>query len=306
MSALSNPELARGLAGARVLLTGASGFLGTRLTARLRAAGATVCAVSRAPGAEFDWSEASLARGVATCDFVVHLAGENVFAQRWTPRFKAELVRSRVATGERLARLVAQHGTRAFVCASAIGFYGASEQRGLTEDAPRGAGFLAELCEQWEGACEPARRAGVRTANVRIGMLLGPEGGALQRLAKLFRFGLGGRVASGAQWISWVHADDTARLFEWLLASESASGVYNATAPEPVTNAEFTRALARAVHRPAFLPLPAFAARIALGEAADVLTTGAHVVPQRALAQGFEFRFSQLDAALADLLAARS
>lgn len=296
---------APGLAGTRVLLTGASGFLGTRLSARLRAAGASVFAVSRSPGADFDWSDASLARGVETCDVVVHLAGENVFARRWTPAFKAELVRSRVATGTRLAELVARRGSRAFVTASAIGFYGASERRGLTESAPRGAGFLAELCEQWEAACEPARRAGVRTANVRIGLLLGPEGGALQKLARLFRCGLGGRVASGEQWMSWVHADDAARLFEWILASGSASGVYNATAPNPVTNTEFTRTLARAVHRPAILPLPAFAARIALGEAADVLTTGAHVVPERALAQGFTFRFTELDAALADLLGPR-
>jgi hypothetical protein len=294
------------LSGAKVLLTGATGFLGQRLSARLRTAGASVYAVSRGRGADFDWSDASLARGVETCDFVVHLAGENVFAQRWTPRFKAELVRSRVATGTRLAELVARRGSRAFVSASAVGFYRTGDARDVDESAPRGDGFLAELCERWEGACEPARRAGVRTANVRIGMLLGAEGGALKKLARLFRFGLGGRVASGEQWMPWVHADDTSALFEWILANNSASGIYNATSPNPVTNAEFTRALARAVHRPALFPLPAFAAKLALGEAADVLTTGVHAVPRRALEQGFQFRFTDLDAALADLLSRRT
>jgi len=285
----------------RIVLSGATGFVGGRLAARLRERGDEVLEISRRPGAAVDWSPARLERALEHSDALVHLAGENLFARRWTPRFKAELVESRVATAALLAGLVARRPGLAFVSASAVGFYGASTARGLDEAQPAGRGFLAELCRAWEAATEPAATAGARTAIVRIGLVLGRDQGVLARLVPLFRCGLGGRAGDGAQWVSWIHIDDLTALLTWLVDQSAARGVYNATAPEPATNAELTRTLARVLHRPALFPLPAFAARLLLGEAADALLTGQHVVPARALREGFAFRFSSLEPALQDL-----
>ncbi len=285
-----------------VLMTGASGFVGTRLGALLRERGHTVLAVSRGAGAQVDWSEASLSSALARCDAVINLAGANVFGRRWNAAFKRELVESRVATTKRLALLAAQARTRVFVSASAVGYYGDSARIGLDEDAPRGSDFLAELCGDWESACAPAEAAGVRVQRLRIGLVIGRGGGALERLQRVFRLGVGGRLGSGRQWVSWIHLEDLCALFLRALEDESVRGVWNATAPNPVTNAELTSALAHTVHRPAIIPVPATLARLALGEAAYVLLGGQHVVPKCALAAGFQFRFPEIAGALDEAL----
>jgi uncharacterized protein (TIGR01777 family) len=246
----------------------------------------------------FDWSEESLRRGVREADAVVHLAGENLFAKRWTAAQKRLLVASRVENTRRLAALVAERRSASFLCASAIGFYGASETETFDERSPRGSDFLAELCGAWEQSTEAAVRAGVRTVNLRIGVVLGHGGGALANMLPIFRLGLGGPLGNGRQWMSWIHLEDLCALVEFLLGQEGAHGAWNATAPTPVTMNEFARTLGKTLHRPAFFRAPAPILRLALGEVADVLLTGQRVLPRRALEAGFSFVHPELVSAL--------
>jgi len=293
----------------KVLLTGATGFVGTHLARRLAAAGHEVLPVSRRPikgsGAAFDWSEDSLRRGVASADAIVHLAGENIFARRWSAAQKQRLWTSRVETTRRLAILAAECGTRCFLSTSAVGVYGPNELDELDESSPRGTDFLAELCRDWEEATDVALEAGVRTCIVRAGVVLGRGGGALARMLTPFKLGIGGPVGDGRQWFSWVHLDDLASLYLFLLEHEACSGFFNGTSPLPVTMRDFARGLGRALHRPAVLPLPGVVLRLALGEVSEVLLTGQRALPRRALAAGFEFEFAGLDHALADLVGGR-
>jgi uncharacterized protein (TIGR01777 family) len=286
----------------RVLLTGASGVVGAHLSRRLAASGHTVLPVSRRPSSQgFDWSEGSLRRGVESCDAIVHLAGENLFASRWNDRQKEELRASRIQTAARLARLAAEMKRQVLVSASAVGYYGASERQGIDEDAPQGEDFLARLCADWEVAAASAIGGGVRTVILRIGVVLAREGGALAKMLPPFRLGLGGPLGNGRQWVSWIHNDDLASLILFVLETR-ATGTFNATAPHPVRMAELARALGAVLRRPAVLPVPAIALKLMLGEAATVLLSGQHVLPRRALAAGFEFRFPHVSAALRDLL----
>lgn len=287
----------------KVLMSGATGFVGSRLRARLEAAGHQVQGISRSPGAEVSWEPESLARAVREADAVIHLAGENLFAKRWSKRQKEILVESRTGSTRRLARLVVEHQPRVYVNASAIGYYGPSEREGITEEAEPGIDFLANLCRRWEEATEPIALSGVRTAIVRIGVVLGTEGGALKTMLLPFKLGLGGPLGDGRQWFSWIHIDDLAALFQHILENDELSGVFNATAPEPVTFKTFAKTLGRVLHRPAFLPAPAFAVRLALGEVADVLLSGQHVLPKHAQDTGFEFAHPQVEGALQALLA---
>lgn len=285
----------------RVLVTGASGFVGRALVPALSSAGHVVATVGRGRGADASWAQDSLARAVDGADVVVHLAGENVFGRRWSAKFKRAIVESRVATTSALAELVARSPSKTLISASAVGWYGASEHTRMLESYARGAGFLADVCGAWEHATEPAAKAGARVAIVRIGLVLGQGGGAYGKLRPLFRLGLGGRVGSGSQWMSWIHVDDLARLLVFLVEHPTARGVFNATAPEPARQIDFARELARSLHRPAFLPAPEPFVRLALGEAADALLTGQHVTPAHALELGFEFRYPRLADALAEL-----
>jgi len=287
----------------KVLLTGASGFVGSHLSKRLRAAGHQVLAVSRRPAAGgYDWSDASLARGVADTDAVIHLAGENLFDKRWTAKQKEVLRSSRMQPTMTLAKLVAARKPACFISSSAVGYYGASQDVHFVETSPCGQGFLAEICGEWEGATSAAADAGVRTAIVRTGVALGRGGGALGKMLLPFKLGIGGPLGSGRQWISWIHIDDLAALFQFLLEKEGASGPFNATAPQPVTMKTFATSLGRALHRPAIFPVPGPMLKLALGEVADVLLTGQYVEPQRAREHGFTFRFANVDAALRDVV----
>lgn len=285
----------------KVLLTGASGFVGSRLTQRLERAGHVVLTLGRA-GARYDWSDDSLRRGVDEADGVVHLAGENLSARRWTATQKQVLWSSRVTTTRRLAKLLAEKRSTPFVSASAIGFYGDSLDATFNESSPRGQGFLADLCADWEAATEVALEAGVRTAIVRCGLVLG-SGGALAKMLPPFKLGAGGPLGSGKQWISWVHLDDVCALYQFLLETPKAAGIYNGTSPNPVTMGELARTLGKVLHRPALFAVPAVVLRLALGEFAEALLTGQKVLPRRTLEAGFHFEHAELEPALRDVLA---
>lgn len=286
----------------KVLLTGATGFFGSRLSRHLESAGHEVLPVSRTPNIGYGWSKSSLTKGVEASDAVIHLAGENLFARRWSTKQKLLILESRSASTRQLAECLAEKGEGTFLSASAVGYYGPRGEEPIDESAPAGTDFLAEVCRHWEGAANLALAGTkVRIAHVRIGVILGREGGALKRMRLPFSLGLGGRIGNGRQIFPWIHADDLARLFLFLLESPDASGAYNGTAPNAVTSSEFARIYGRVLGRPAFLPVPEFALRLGLGEVADVLLTGQRAVPSRAIDAGFAFDFPILEAALRDI-----
>lgn len=266
--------------------------------------------VRREPGpGEIRWDPArsgldpEALRGV---EAVVHLAGENIAGSRWTASRKQELLESRRTGTRLLAEAVARatSGPRTMISASAIGYYGDRGDEALTETSAPGAGFLPEVAEAWEKATEPAKAAGVRTASIRIGLLLTPEGGLLQRMLTPFRLGVGGPLGSGRQWMSWIAAEDLMGVFLHALGRDDIRGAVNAVAPEPVRNAEFTRTLGRVLHRPAVIPVPALALRLAFGEMSDgAILASARVVPAVLQASGFQFKHPKLEPALVHLLA---
>lgn len=301
-----------------VFLTGATGFLGRLLALRLAREGYEVLAWVRSPEraravlgtgprlCRTDISDSGLRAELSHVHAVIHLAGEPLFGPRWNDRRRAELRSSRVDTTARLARALAASARKpkAFVVGSAVGFYGPRGDELVDERSAGGSDFLSHLCRDWEEAAEPAVAAGVRTAWIRTGIVLGPEGGALAKMLPPFQFGLGGKLGSGKQWMPWIHVDDWIELVMRALQDERFSGPLNASAPTPVTNADFTKALGRALSRPTPFPAPAFALKLALGDVSDLLLTGARVVPARAESLGFRFRFPDIDSALTDLLRA--
>jgi len=293
----------------RVLVSGVSGVVGSDLAAFLTTGGHEVVALTRYRNGptDLEWSPEDGeidTDGLGDFDAVVHLAGENIVG-RWTAEKKRKIRDSRVKGTRLLCETLARSPRRptTLVVASATGLYGSRGDEVLTEGSPDGIGFLAEVCREWEDACEPARQAGIRVVNVRIGLVLTPRGGLLGTLLPLFRGGLGGRVGDGRQWMSWIAIDDLIDILHASLMDDSLSGPVNATAPNPVTNAELTRTLGRILRRPAVLPAPSFALRTALGEAADELAlASARVVPKRLPDVGHPFRYPELEPALRFLL----
>ena len=276
-----------------IAISGASGFIGRNLLMRLAKAGHSVHALNRhEPPAE----------GLGEADVVIHLAGEPL-AQRWTAEAKRRIRESRVAGTRNLVEALAGLPRRpeALICASAIGYYGSRGDEILTESSAPGSGFLPELCVAWETEAQAAEAFGMRVVRVRTGLVLGAGGGALQRMLPPFRMGVGGRLGSGQQWMSWIHLEDLAALFQFAVESQ-VRGPLNAVAPNPVTNSEFTRELARTLRRPAVFPVPEFALRLLFGEMADVLLASQRVAPGAAEAAGFRFHFPQLASALEGLL----
>jgi uncharacterized protein (TIGR01777 family) len=233
---------------------------------------------------------------------VIHLAGEPV-AQRWNDAVKGRIRGSRVIGTRNLVQAISKLPQRpsALICASAIGYYGSRGDDMLPEEAGPGSDFLAQTCVEWEKEAIAAGQYGLRVVRVRIGVVLDARGGALKRMLPPFKMGVGGKIGSGKQWMSWVHLDDLAGLFRFALEN-SISGPINGVAPYPVTNADFTKALAAAVHRPAIFPVPPFALKLMFGEMADVLLASQRVQPRQAETAGFRFKFPQLQPALADLL----
>lgn len=296
----------------RVAITGASGLIGTALGAALRADGHEVVAVSRRPGGPGDvrWDPAAGsidASGLAGVDAVVHLAGANIGAKRWSAATKREVRESRVRGTDLLARTLAELDPppKVLLSGSAIGYYGDTGGQDVTEASPPGDDFFARLAVDWEAAARPAVEAGIRTAFLRTAMVLSGQGGALGRMLPLFRLGLGGRLGSGRQWWSWISIDDQVGAIRFLLERGDIEGPVNLAAPDPVTNAEMSRALGRALHRPAVVPVPAFGPRLLLGrELADGLVfLSQRIRPAVLTKAGYEFRHPDLDAALAAVLA---
>ena len=279
----------------KVFVLGASGFVGKHLTNALRRRGDEVLAGSlRDP--------AAAAAAASACHAIVNLAGEPI-AQRWSPAVKDAILYSRTELPRQfldaLSRLDRVAAT--YVSASGIGYYGTSETETFVEENPPGADFLAQACEAWERQALAARDLGMRAVVVRTGLALGNDGGALAKMLPPFRLGLGGVIGSGRQWCSWIHIADLIGIYLDLL--DGGDGPFNATAPNPVTNAAFAQTLGRALHRPTVLPTPLFALRLLLGEGASILTTGQRVFPQRVTHErSFTFSFPQLPDALDDLL----
>ena len=306
------------MTGPLTLITGATGLVGRRLLDSLRSDGRGVRTVSRsAPATGSDdgvdrvrWNGRDLpAEALAGVESVVHLAGEPVFGGLPTAARLERIRESRVASTralvESLRALPESQRPGCFVCASAVGYYGSRGDEELSEAAPPGEGFLAEVCRDWEAAAREAEELGVRTLRLRIGIVLAAEGGALPLMALPFRLGLGGRLGDGRQWFPWIHADDLVGLLRAGLDDPSYRGAVNAVAPQPVTNAELTRALGAVLGRPTWLPVPAAPLRWVLGELSGELLGSKRVVPSAALERGFRFRHADLQEALAHELQSR-
>lgn len=293
---------------AGVLMSGASGLIGSALGPALETRGYEVYRfVRRAPHyyreREYHPDQAIAPSVFSGTDMVIHLAGESV-AGRWTPAKKSRIRDSRVVSTRNLARAVILAETRpkVLVSASAIGFYGNRGDEILTETSSPGNGFLAQVCQQWEEETYALREAGIRTVNLRIGVVLSSAGGALKAMLLPFRLGVGGTIGSGQQWWSWIHIADLVAAVLHVLECHNLSGPVNITAPQPVTNREFTRTLAKVLKRPALLPLPASLAQVVLGEfAREGLLASTRVLPKKLLETGFEFRFPELAGAVKDL-----
>jgi uncharacterized protein (TIGR01777 family) len=295
----------------RILVAGGSGFLGQALVQRLRRGGHDVGILTRRarPGAadHIVWTPDGTAgewhRAVDGADAIVNLAGEGIADARWTNARKQALRESRILSTRSLVSAMRAATTRphVFVSASGIGYYGDRGAALVTEDTPAGADFLATLCVEWEREAQAASDL-TRVAMLRSGLVLHASGGALGRMLLPFRLGIGGRLGSGAQYLPWIHRDDWTHMVEWMLQTSSVEGAMNVTAPQPVTNAEFTRTLGRALRRPTVLPVPAAALRLVFGELADTLLTGQRAIPQRGERLGFRFQYANIDDALQQLL----
>ncbi len=296
----------------KILITGATGFLGRRVCEVLSQAGHTIVALSRDPTKAkqrvpalteaFRWE--ALAEALKSCDAVVHLAGETV-AGRWTDEKKKAIRDSRVLGTRNLVESLTKLDSRpkVLISASAIGYYGDRGEETLTEDSPPGSDFLAQVCQAWESEAARAENFGIRVVRLRIGLVLGPGGGALQALMPIFKLGLGGPLGSGRQFWSWVHRDDVAGAILFALERDDLRGPINVTAPQPVRQREFAQILGHVLRRPAILPAPAFALKLILGEFASELLSSKKVLPQRLQQQGYQFRFAELEPALRALVA---
>lgn len=294
----------------RILMSGSHGLIGAALAERLGSAGHEVVRLVRSGAGPADviWdpSGGTLDRGsLGTVDAVVHLAGEGVAAHRWSASHKEHVRHSRVSGTRLLSRVAAQLEPRpsVLVSASAIGYYGDRPDQPVTEDDGPGRGFLADVCLAWEAATAPAQDAGIRVVLARTGVVLAPHGGALAKQLPLFRLGLGGRLGSGRQYVSWISLEDEVGAIEFALSAD-VGGPLNLCGPRPVTNAEFTSTLARVLRRPALMPVPAFALRAALGRemADEMVLSGAQVLPARLIAAGYRFTHPDLGTALRALL----
>jgi len=292
----------------RVAIVGVSGFVGRGLPAWLAASGLSVTGVSRSASPTL--SGIDRWQTPASLDFsghraLINLAGESV-AQRWTPEVRRRMHESRVAQTRSvvaaIGRLPAGARPEVLVNASAVGYYGDGGEAVLTEASAPGSGYLAELCREWEAAAVEAEALGVRVVRLRLGVVLGRGGSAYERLRRVFRMGLGGRLGSGRQWFAWIHLDDLRAAIVHAVVSETLHGAVNATAPCPERNADFTRLLGAALHRPALLPVPGFALKLGLGGFGGALLDSQRALPGALVADGFAFRFPALDAALLDLV----
>jgi uncharacterized protein (TIGR01777 family) len=297
----------------KIVIAGGTGFIGRHLCHRLMNEGHSIVILSRHPddtpvhtttrARVIQWdgrNDGSWATCCEGAEVVMNLSGAPIADKRWTSERKRELVDSRVLTTQTLLASIAKWKTKphTFLTASGVGFYGDRESEEVNEDSPSGRGFLVELCQAWESAAKQGEALGLRVLPVRFGMVLGLNGGALPKMAFPFRFFLGGPVLPGSQFVSWIHLTDLSRLILWLVTNPSIGGPVNGVAPDSVTMREFCERLGQAMKRPSWFPVPGFLLHIALGELADMLTTGQRVYPKRALEGGFTFLYPRLPSAL--------
>jgi len=295
----------------KILITGSHGLVGSALADSLRREGQEVLTLVRATPknvSEIEWhpNHGSVTpAALEGIDTVVHLAGESIAEGRWSDEKKRRIRDSRVKGTTLLSEALARLGRppKTFICASAIGYYGNRGDELLTESSSAGNDFLADVCVEWERATQPAREKGIRVVNTRFGIILSKRGGALAKMLTPFRMGVGGRVGSGKQWMSWIALDDVIVGIRFALERDTLAGPINFVAPNPVRNAEFTKALGKALSRPTIFPIPEFGVRLAFGEMADaLLLSSARVKPEKLEASGFQFRYNSLASALKDLL----
>jgi len=297
----------------KIAVTGATGFIGSALVSRLRSRKDSVRVITRDPakatfelGQEVDWvlPSADPQALVGGVDAIVNLAGEPIFGKRWTEKQKERIRASRVEGTRRLVaalRVLPEAGRpKVLVSGSAVGYYGPRGDQELLEDAPAGSDFLAEVCRDWEAAAAEAQTLGVRVVMVRTGIVLGPGGGALAQMLPVFKLFAGGPIASGRQYMSWIHRSDLVSMILHAIATPAFSGPMNGTAPNPVTNKEFAKKLGKVLKRPAFVPTPRLALKVAFGGSADILATGQRVLPRKATEAWFSFAFPELEPALRD------
>jgi len=296
----------------KCVISGGTGFIGSRIVDRLLQEGHYVGVWSRKPGMEkrnavasFSWNPLDgepAEDSINTMDAVIHLAGEPV-AQRWNAEVKKRILESRARGTRRLVNVIGRvkHKPKVLVCASAVGYYGERGDEVLTESSPPGQGFLVDVCREWESEADRAADFGLRVVKLRIGFVLGRDGGALAQLAPVFRAFAGGRLGSGKQWMPWIHIADVVKMFVHAVEGD-VSGVWNATSPHPVRNSEFTKEMGRVLHRPTLFPVPAFALKLAFGEFGVHMLDSARVLPEAAPKAGFQFQYPDLGPALRDLL----
>ena len=302
----------------RIVVTGATGLIGKALCRTLIERGDQVTVFSRNPAAAREkivgaasyvaWqpdAPGAWASSIDGTDAVVHLAATSLFEKRWSDAFRREIRESRVNGTRSIVDAIAQAATkpRVLISASAIGIYGPRGLEKLDEQATLGAGFLADVCKVWEAEALKAEASGCRVVLVRTGIVLDKAEGALKQLMLPYQFGVGGPVLPGTQWLSWIHRDDEVGIIIKAIDDDTISGPINAAAPMPQTNAQFSRTLGEVLGKPAWIPVPGFAVQLAVGGAAETVTTGQYVVPKQALDHGYQFRFTSSEAALRDLLA---
>ncbi len=300
----------------KVLVTGGTGFIGSRVCHNLHNKDYVISVVSRNPEKAKDrlervqeiyaWNpetEELPTEAISDTQAVIHLAGETI-AGRWNSDKKQRIRDSRVLSTRNLVTSFANNDSKpdTLICASAIGLYGDSGENSFTEETPPGTDFLAEVCQEWETEAYKARELGIRAVTVRIGLVLGIGGGLLKQVLTPFKIGVGGKLGNGQQWMSWIHIDDLVGIIFHALENDSINGPLNATAPTPVRNIEFTKALGSALNRPTILPAPYFGLKLMMGEFADFVLLSQNVLPEKTVASGYDFQFPTIDSALSDLL----
>ena len=296
----------------KIAIAGATGFVGSRLVAQLQAQGHQVIILTRSPQqASNRFGQAQIVgynplksgewqQSISGCDAVINLAGEPIAEKRWTPAQKRSILDSRQLGTQKIVEAIdlATIKPQVLINASAIGYYGTSETSKFDETSPAGTDFLAEVCAAWETAAQSVTANGTRVVILRLGIVLGENGGALGKMLAPFSAFVGGPIGSGNQWFSWIHRDDVVKLIIAALNDTKMQGVYNATAPNPITMTEFAQTLGTVMNRPSWLPVPNFVIEAMLGEGAIVVLQGQQVVPTRTLAQGFDFQYSTIEPAL--------
>jgi uncharacterized protein len=300
----------------KIAIVGATGFVGSRLVEQLQAQGDEVLILTRNPGkATIRFPRAQVIgynplksgewqKSISGCDAVVNLAGEPIAEKRWTPAQKKIILESRQLGTQKIVEAInqAEVKPKVLISASAIGYYGTSETAKYDEASPAGTDFLAEVCTAWETAAQAVKTSGTRLVILRLGIVLGENGGALGKMLTPFSAFVGGPIGSGKQWFSWIHRDDVVKLIVSAIINPKIEGVYNATAPNPVTMQDFSQTLGAVMNRPSWLPVPDFALEAMLGEGAIVVLQGQQVIPTQTLAEGFKFQYSTLQPALAAIL----